>query len=101
MDACRRGDLPTAVSEHTDRLVLTTGCRSWYLGKDGQPELFPWTPARHRELLRGPEGRGFAGVAYEQAGAYVSAPWRRAPSSSTPSASAGGAIRKSSRSSVT
>jgi cation diffusion facilitator CzcD-associated flavoprotein CzcO len=30
-----------------------------YLGKDGLPELFPWTPTRHRELLRIPETAHF------------------------------------------
>jgi cation diffusion facilitator CzcD-associated flavoprotein CzcO len=35
--------------------VWLTGCKSWYLGKDGLPELFPWIPRRHRELLRVPE----------------------------------------------
>ncbi|CAN3127954.1 flavin-containing monooxygenase [Mycobacterium sp. smrl_JER01] len=30
------------------------GCNSWYLGKDGLPELFPWEPERHTELLRDP-----------------------------------------------
>jgi cation diffusion facilitator CzcD-associated flavoprotein CzcO len=35
--------------------IWVTGCSSWYLGKDGLPELFPWTPERHRELLRQPE----------------------------------------------
>ena len=35
--------------------IWVTGCNSWYLGKDGLPELFPWTPERHRELLRQPE----------------------------------------------
>ncbi len=35
--------------------VWATGCQSWYLGPDGLPELWPWTPARHRELLREPE----------------------------------------------
>ncbi|VBA58808.1 flavin-containing monooxygenase [Mycobacterium attenuatum] len=34
--------------------VWVTGCSSWYLGKDGLPELFPWTPQTHRELLRQP-----------------------------------------------
>ena len=28
--------------------VWVTGCNSWYLGKDGLPELFPWTPRRHQ-----------------------------------------------------
>ncbi|WP_330257222.1 NAD(P)/FAD-dependent oxidoreductase [Nocardia sp. NBC_00565] len=31
--------------------VWATGCQSWYLGKDGVPELWPWTPARHRALM--------------------------------------------------
>ena len=35
--------------------IWMTGCNSWYLGKDGLPELFPWRPQRHRELLREPE----------------------------------------------
>ena len=35
--------------------VWTTGCVSWYLGADGRPELWPWSPARHREILREPE----------------------------------------------
>jgi cation diffusion facilitator CzcD-associated flavoprotein CzcO len=34
--------------------MWVTGCSSWYLGKDGLPELFPWTPETHRELLRQP-----------------------------------------------
>jgi cation diffusion facilitator CzcD-associated flavoprotein CzcO len=34
--------------------IWTTGCKSWYLGKDGLPELWPWTPERHREMLRAP-----------------------------------------------
>ena len=35
--------------------VWVTGCDSWYLGKDGLPELWPWAPERHREMLRAPE----------------------------------------------
>lgn len=35
--------------------IWVSGCSSWYLGKDGLPELFPWTPERHHELLRSPE----------------------------------------------
>jgi hypothetical protein len=34
--------------------VWVTGCRSWYLGADGVPELWPWTPGRHRSMLREP-----------------------------------------------
>jgi cation diffusion facilitator CzcD-associated flavoprotein CzcO len=35
--------------------IWVTGCSSWYLGKDGLPELFPWTPERHQELLKSPD----------------------------------------------
>jgi cation diffusion facilitator CzcD-associated flavoprotein CzcO len=34
--------------------VWMTGCRSWYLGADGLPMLWPWTPRRHREMLAQP-----------------------------------------------
>jgi cation diffusion facilitator CzcD-associated flavoprotein CzcO len=34
--------------------IWVTGCSSWYLGKDGLPELFPWTPETHRRLLSQP-----------------------------------------------
>jgi cation diffusion facilitator CzcD-associated flavoprotein CzcO len=39
--------------------VFTTGCRSWYLGKDGLPELWPWRPELHREMLRDPATHEF------------------------------------------
>ncbi|MDT5082196.1 MAG: hypothetical protein QOJ80_6833 [Mycobacterium sp.] len=39
--------------------VWVTGCSSWYLGKDGLPELFPWTPERHQELLKNPDVHDF------------------------------------------
>jgi cation diffusion facilitator CzcD-associated flavoprotein CzcO len=35
--------------------IWVSGCKSWYLGKDGLPELFPWRPIRHRELLAAPD----------------------------------------------
>ncbi|QZY44119.1 flavin-containing monooxygenase [Mycolicibacterium austroafricanum] len=41
------------------RTVWTTGCRSWYLGKDGLPELFPWEASRYAELLRSPRVSDF------------------------------------------
>jgi hypothetical protein len=34
--------------------VWTTGCDSWYLGKNGLPEVWPFTPARHRTMLAKP-----------------------------------------------
>lgn len=39
--------------------VWASGCKSWYIGKDGLPELFPWNPRRHRELLASPEPADF------------------------------------------
>jgi cation diffusion facilitator CzcD-associated flavoprotein CzcO len=39
--------------------VWMTGCQSWYLDKDGLPELFPWEPVRHRELLQSPDVADF------------------------------------------
>lgn len=41
------------------KTVWTTGCNSWYLGADGLPELWPWTPARHREMLASPVYKDF------------------------------------------
>ena len=35
--------------------IWATGCNSWYLDKNGLPELFPWEPVRHRELLSAPD----------------------------------------------
>ncbi len=47
-----------ATKEYNDEMkaampntMWVTGCSSWYLGKDGMPELFPWIPQRHRELM--------------------------------------------------
>jgi len=35
--------------------VWTTGCDSWYLNKDGVPEVWPFTPAEHRAMLANPD----------------------------------------------
>jgi len=39
--------------------IWVSGCSSWYLGRDGLPELFPWPPERHQELLASPEADDF------------------------------------------
>lgn len=39
--------------------VWTTGCSSWYLGKDGLPELFPWAADHYKELMRAPQVTDF------------------------------------------
>lgn len=31
--------------------VWTTGCNSWYLNKDGVPEVWPFSPGEHRAML--------------------------------------------------
>jgi cation diffusion facilitator CzcD-associated flavoprotein CzcO len=68
IELLRRGTVASVAptSEATDQFnaqmraampgtVWTTGCVSWYIGRDGLPELWPWTPAHHREMLREPE----------------------------------------------
>lgn len=32
--------------------IWASGCTSWYLDKDGVPELWPWHPGKHRKMLR-------------------------------------------------
>jgi cation diffusion facilitator CzcD-associated flavoprotein CzcO len=49
--------------------VWATGCRSWYLGADGLPALWPWSPARHRAMLREPVAEDFEVQAPSAAGA--------------------------------
>jgi cation diffusion facilitator CzcD-associated flavoprotein CzcO len=34
--------------------IWTSGCNSWYLGKDGLPALWPFTPQAHRDMLAAP-----------------------------------------------
>jgi len=63
-DGVVRSAAPTeaATREYNERMkaampqtIWVTGCSSWYLGKDALPELFPWTPDIHHELLCQPE----------------------------------------------
>jgi cation diffusion facilitator CzcD-associated flavoprotein CzcO len=44
--------------------IWVTGCDSWYLDADGVPELWPWTPGRHRRMLAEPEVADFRVAAY-------------------------------------
>ena len=34
--------------------IWVTGCKSWYIGGDGTPQIWPWLPKRHRAFLRRP-----------------------------------------------
>lgn len=36
------------------RTIWVSGCDSWYIGKDGLPALWPWTPQAHRAMLATP-----------------------------------------------
>lgn len=47
-------DFNAEMREAMPGTVWTTGCTSWYLGTDGLPELWPWTPDRHRDRLAAP-----------------------------------------------
>lgn len=47
------------VREAMPNTVWTTGCQSWYLGENGEPELFPWAPERHRTMLAEIEANDF------------------------------------------
>lgn len=33
------------------KTIWTSGCNSWYNGKDGVPHVWPWLPKRHRRAL--------------------------------------------------
>lgn len=35
--------------------IWTSGCNSWYIGKDGLPSVWPWKASHHREILGEPE----------------------------------------------
>jgi cation diffusion facilitator CzcD-associated flavoprotein CzcO len=63
----RRGEVDSMcpTGEATDRFnaelraatpdtIWASGCKSWYIGKDGVPHPWPWTPGRHREMLAQP-----------------------------------------------
>ena len=45
----RFNDDVRAAMPHT--IWVTGGCDSWYLGPDGTPTIWPWTVARHKQLL--------------------------------------------------
>ena len=35
--------------------IWASGCSSWYIGEDGTPHPWPWTPQRHRAMLARPQ----------------------------------------------
>lgn len=48
------GRFNAQVREALPGTVWATGCNSWYLDADGLPELWPWEPQRHRQMLARP-----------------------------------------------
>ncbi|MCD2188091.1 alpha/beta hydrolase fold domain-containing protein [Actinomycetospora soli] len=59
-------DYNRSIREEMPRTVWSTGCASWYLGPDGVPELWPWSPAAHRSMMRTPVPEDF--VVVDEAG---------------------------------
>ena len=70
IDRIRRGEVrhvapsQAATDDYNDQLRSAlprtrwaSGCTSWYIGKAGLPELWPWSPALHRTLVRHVEER--------------------------------------------
>jgi cation diffusion facilitator CzcD-associated flavoprotein CzcO len=39
--------------------IWATGCTGWYLGSDGVPNIWPWHPHRHRDMLATPDPTEF------------------------------------------
>lgn len=45
-----------AMAEAVKRTIwFTGGCQSWYLDKQGIPNIYPWTPSRYRQEMRHPD----------------------------------------------
>jgi cation diffusion facilitator CzcD-associated flavoprotein CzcO len=44
------------------RTAWASGCSSWYIGKEGFPELWPWSPGRYRQMLKEPDMADFEQV---------------------------------------
>jgi hypothetical protein len=40
--------------------VFASGCKSWYLGPDGVPQVWPWSFAHFTEVMRAPKLEDYA-----------------------------------------
>ncbi|MGR8949734.1 MAG: flavin-containing monooxygenase [Gammaproteobacteria bacterium] len=49
-----------AVKDAMKGTVWVTGCKSWYLDKNGNPTLWPWTFERYQEEMAAPEFADFS-----------------------------------------
>ena len=52
-----------AIREAMKQTVWVSGCRSWYLDKNGNPAMWPWSFERFREEMRAPDLADFDLVA--------------------------------------
>jgi cation diffusion facilitator CzcD-associated flavoprotein CzcO len=48
-------DYETRRTEAAKRTVFASGCSSWYLGKDGVPQVWPWSYDYFREVMAKPD----------------------------------------------
>ncbi len=62
-----------------DGTVWVSGCDSWYFSADGTPQIWPWMPERHREMLAEPDLADFRPVRPASSGAAAAAGVEPAP----------------------
>ncbi|MBD2859452.1 NAD(P)/FAD-dependent oxidoreductase [Spongiibacter sp. KMU-158] len=43
------------MDQGVEKTVWASGCTSWYLGKNGKPQLYPYTPVSFRSALKKPD----------------------------------------------
>ena len=46
-------------TEAAKRTVFASGCSSWYLDKDGVPQVWPWSYDYFREVMAKPDLRDY------------------------------------------
>jgi cyclohexanone monooxygenase len=56
-EACDRFN--AAIREAMKNTVWVSGCQSWYLDKNGNPAMWPWTFERFRNEMREPDLEDF------------------------------------------
>jgi hypothetical protein len=55
--------LETYEAAHRERAmhtVFASGCKSWYLGADGVPQVWPWSFAHFTEVMKAPRIEDYA-----------------------------------------
>ncbi|RVT93271.1 flavin-containing monooxygenase [Sphingomonas crocodyli] len=54
-DAKAMADYESARAEAASKTIFASGCRSWYLGADGAPSIWPWTYDHFIEEMKTPK----------------------------------------------